>query len=519
MKKVWKGFAAAVSAAAIAATGFIGATSASAVITDNGEVNFTNWQNGNVVTPYLILNIESEDTTDGSTNYVYSVNAANKAAVIAGMNAIKAEGAADIASDVADADLIKAVLAGLNSTNVEAFATAFMAASPTAGNAITTAAADIQQGYYLFDLTTVGGSGSTAGSDQYTKSRYMVNTVGSTGATVTIKNGSVTLVKKVQDNATDPETGSTNSDWNDSADYAIGDTVPFQLTGSLPVQYAEYEKYYYQFQDTMSKGLTFDEDTVAVASDKGADLTDCFEVNSTANAGGTDITITATDLKSCTAAAGLAENDKIIVTYNATLNEDAEIGTAGNPNTAKLVFSNDPKQQGEGDTATTPEDLVKVFTYDFDGTKEFKITPNDNDLPVFKLTNTSTGKVYDNLTVTKQEDGTYKFGVEGIDAGVYKLEETYTPAGFNKADDVIFTLKAVHDAESDNPQVTITVTPTVANAASGTASGAAATVINTGGNKLPETGGMGTTVLYVAGAAIVLIAGIGLAVALRRRQA
>lgn len=45
------------------------------------------------------------------------------------------------------------------------------------------------------------------------------------------------------------------------------------------------------------------------------------------------------------------------------------------------------------------------------------------------------------------------------------------------------------------------------------------TVINTPGSSLPETGGMGTTVLYVAGAAIVLIAGIGLAVALRRRQA
>ena len=97
MKKVWKGFAAAVSAAAIAATGFIGATSANAVVTETASVNFTNWQSGNVVTPYLILNIESENIEAGNTNYVYSVNAANKAAVIAGMNAIKAEGAADIA--------------------------------------------------------------------------------------------------------------------------------------------------------------------------------------------------------------------------------------------------------------------------------------------------------------------------------------------------------------------------------------------------------------------------------------
>ena len=518
MKKVWKGFAAAVSAAAIAATGFIGATSANAVVTETASVNFTNWQSGNVVTPYLILNIESENIEDGNTNYVYSVNAANKAAVIAGMNAIKAEGAADIAADVTDANLIKAVLDGLNSTNVEQFATAFMGASPTAGNTINKANADIQQGYYLFDLTTVGGSGTAAGSNQYTKSRYMVDTVGSAGASITIKNGSVTLVKKVKDNPTDPDTGSTNSGWNDSADYAIGDTVPFQLTGTLPEQYGEYDKYYYQFVDTMSAGLTYSgKDKVTIKSGS-TDLTNCFGIASEGT-GPTTLKFTAENLKTCVAAAGLKAGDSIVVEYEATLNDNAVIGTAGNPNTAKLVFSNDPKQQGEGDTAETPEDLVKVFTYDFQGTKEFKITPNDNDLPVFKLTNTSTNKVYDNLRVTKQADSTYKFDVKGIDAGVYKLEETYTPAGFNKAADVIFTLKAVHDAESTDPQVTITVTPTIENAASVTTTGAAATVVNTGGNKLPETGGMGTTVLYAAGAVIVLLAGIGLAVTLRRHQA
>ena len=518
MKKVWKGFAAAVSAAAIAATGFIGATSANAVVTDTASVNFTNWQNGNVVTPYLILNIESENIEDGNTNYVYSVNAANKAAVIAGMNAIKAEGAADIAADVTDANLIKAVLDGLNSTNVEKFATAFMGASPTAGDTINNASADIQQGYYLFDLTTVGGSGTAAGSNQYTKSRYMVDTVGSAGASITIKNGSVTLVKKVKDNLTDPETGSTNSGWNDSADYAIGDTVPFQLTGTLPEQYGEYDKYYYQFVDTMSVGLTYSDNDKVTIKSGSTDLTNCFDITSEGT-GPTTLKFTAENLKTCAAAAGLKAGDSIVVEYEATLNDGAVIGTAGNPNTAKLVFSNNPKQQGEGDTAETPEDLVKVFTYDFAGTKEFTITPNDNDLPIFKLTNTSTDKVYDNLQVTKQADGTYKFNVEGIDAGVYKLEETYTPAGFNKAEDVIFTLKAEHSAESDNPTVTITVTPTVADAASGTNSGAAATVVNTGGNQLPSTGGMGTTILYAAGAAIVLIAGIGLAVTLRRRQA
>lgn len=45
------------------------------------------------------------------------------------------------------------------------------------------------------------------------------------------------------------------------------------------------------------------------------------------------------------------------------------------------------------------------------------------------------------------------------------------------------------------------------------------TILNNAGSELPSTGGMGTVVLYTVGGLIVLIAGVGLAVALRRRQA
>ena len=519
MKKVWKAGIAGLAALSIGAAGFFGTSAAFAAVEDNATVTFSGFHAGDVVTPYKILNLESETTDEhGNTKYVYSVNAANKAAVIAGMNAIKAQGAADIASTVSDADLIKAVLAGLKSDNVEKFATAFKTAGPTASDTIDTASADIQQGYYLFDLSTVGQPNTTPGTAQYTKSRYMVDTVGSNGVTITIKNGSVTLTKKVQDNLGETEPGNVaaNGGWNDSADYALGDTVPFQLTGTLPKEYGEYEEYYYQFVDTMSAGLTYSGDKNVTIVSGTTNLKSCFEITSSGN-GPTTINFTASNLKTCKAAADLKAGDSIVVEYKATLNNQAVLGTAGNPNEAKLIFSNDPKQQGEGHTGVTPTDLVKVFTYDFQGTKTFSITPNDDDLPVFTLTNTTTNKSY-TLPVVKK-NGNYTFGVERIDAGVYKLEETYTPAGFNKAEIVEFTLTAVHDAVADNPTVTITVTPTVTGAASNTATGAQSTVVNTGGNKLPETGGMGTTVLYAAGAAIVLIAGIGLAVALRRRQA
>ena len=43
------------------------------------------------------------------------------------------------------------------------------------------------------------------------------------------------------------------------------------------------------------------------------------------------------------------------------------------------------------------------------------------------------------------------------------------------------------------------------------------TVVNKAGAELPSTGGMGTTVIYMAGAALVIVAGVTLVVRRRMR--
>lgn len=516
MKKVWKGAAAVVAALSLGVTGFVGASSAYATVTDNGTVTFNNFVEGDEVTAYRILNIESE----ANGQFVYSVNPDNKAALVAGLNAVKAEGADDFTTETDNSDLVKAATK-LTDDNIEDFAKAFKNAGPTAETTkATTNTLSVQQGYYLFDMTKIGQN------DKRTKSKYMVYTVGKDGASFNLKNGTVTLEKKVKDNAGDPgntkdEQGKDlNADWNDSADYAVGDTVPFKLTGTLPEQYDAYETYYYEFVDTLSTGLTFQNDIKVETN--GKDITSCFDTTKGLTS------IKAANLKACSVAdANLGAGSEIVVTYTAKVNDNAVIGTEGNSNTAKLVFSNNPYSQGDGDKGTTPDDTVKVFTYKFQGTKTFSITPNDNDLPKFTLTK-GTGTA-DNWTadstfaarelkVEKQADGSYTFNTERIDAGTYKVEETYVSAGFNKASDVVFTITAVHDVTSDNPNVTVTVTGAQPIATQNN-SGAALTINNNGGNKLPDTGGMGTVVLYTVGGLIVLIAGVGLAVALRRRQA
>lgn len=519
MKKVWKGAAAVVAALSLGVTGFVGASSAYATITTNGTATFSGVVKDDVIKAYRILNIEPE--ADGK--YVYSVNATNKTALISGLNAVKAEDAAELTTTTPDSDLIKAATA-LTADNVEAFAKAFKAAVPTAERSSLTvtdinkdnAQLSVQQGYYLFDLENVGDS------NHRTKSRYMVNTVGSNGAAVTLKNGTVTLEKKVKDNGdADAPTGHGANDWNDSADYAVGDTVPFKLTGTLPEQYDAYETYYYEFVDTLSTGLTF-QNNIKVETN-GKDITSCFDTTKGLTS------IKAANLKACSVAdANLGAGSEIVVTYTAEVNDDAVIGTEGNPNTAKLVFSNNPYSQGEGDKGTTPNDTVKVFTYDFQGTKTFSITPNDKDLPKFTLTKQDDATFSREMPVIKQEDGSYKFSTERIDAGTYILTETYTPAGFNTAAPITFTISAEHTVTGPTQTVTIAVTSNdkvtdkdgqEQDAAIATATGAASTINNNGGDTLPSTGGMGTVVLYTVGGLIVLIAGVGLAVALRRRQA
>ena len=95
--------------------------------------------------------------------------------------------------------------------------------------------------------------------------------------------------------------------------------------------------------------------------------------------------------------------------------------------------------------------------------------------------------------------------------------ETHTPAGFNTAADTTFEITAEHEAKSDNPRLTeLKINSTEVVAAAGTV---VADVVNQKGSNLPSTGGMGTTVLYAAGAAIVLVAAFGIAFAVRRRNA
>lgn len=123
------------------------------------------------------------------------------------------------------------------------------------------------------------------------------------------------------------------------------------------------------------------------------------------------------------------------------------------------------------------------------------------------------------------EDTSFTFS--GLDDGDYVLTETTTPAGYNTIKPITFTVTADHQVEWTTGERTDVLTELNGKAASGeitftadkTAGSLTTNVVNVKGSNLPSTGGMGTTILYAAGAAIVLVAAFGIAFAVRRRNA
>lgn len=499
MNKVLKGLVAVVSTAAMAIAGFAGAASATAAGT-NYDITVPSTDTHT----YSVYQVFTGDLSNGTLSNIKAGQNFNK-------NNTAGKSAADAAAEIAQGTYA-------NNTEKLAAITPYVDLTGTAfGEVSANTALSAPAGYYLLK-----DKDAVTGNDAATLFIVQVNGP----VTVNRKADKPTFEKKVKD--VNDSTGD-KSDWQDSADYDVNDEVPFQLTATLPTSdtdFAAYKTYKLVFHDQQSAGLTFNKDSVVVKYGDQTLGTDSYTLETPATDNDTfDITIT--DAKTVKDADGsaitVAAGGKFTVEYTSTLNENAVIGAAGNPNEASLEFSNNPNVGGEGNTGKTPTDKVIVFTYQLDINKTFNGgTPDDNDLPEFTLykfdsaTNdytTNVGKV----DITKTADGKYTASFKRVDDGKYKLVETKTPAGFNTAADTLFEITAEHDAESDNPQLTVLkINTTAGNTTTGTVT---ADVVNQKGSNLPSTGGMGTVLLYVAGIAVFVLAGATLVMALRRRNA
>ena len=351
-------------------------------------------------------------------------------------------------------------------------------------------------GYYLVK----DKDGSVTGEgDAYTE--YIIKVVGN--VTTEPKSDVPQVEKKVKD--INDSTDDAMTGWQDSADYDIDDSVPFQLKATLANNVSSYTTYKVVFHDTLSKGLNYSNDAKVYID---GEETDGFTVTATVNADGTTtLTVSCDDVK----ALGAGNSSVITVEYTATLNENAVLGSAGNLNKVYLEYSNNPNksESGNNETGNTPEDVVIVFTYK---TIINKVDDENKPLTGAEFTlekyNKETDK-WEAITVVKSEDGT-TFTFSGLDDGKYRLTETKTPAGYNTIEPIEFTITAEHDVLSDNPALTSlsgnATTGEITFTSSTTEGSLSADVVNKAGSTLPETGGMGTTIFYILGGLLVLFA-------------
>ena len=379
-----------------------------------------------------------------------------------------------------------------------------IAADHVTGTAMATGTGSVtlpSAGYYLIVDTTDVANKHDA------KNLSLLQVSGATTVTPQVKTDIPTLEKKVKDIN---DSVGVKSDWQDSADYDIGDTIPYKLTATLG-KLDNYDKYYVKFVDTMEH-LTYVANSASVKIDT-TELTPT-QYKLTWDETSKTLEIEITDVK----ALGAGNGSVITVKYNATLDDTAVIGSTGNPNEAHLVFSNNPNGEGYG---KTPKDKNIVFTYKVDANK---VNPEGATLPgaafeLFKHVKDSSG----NLTwvskgvmnATQNPDGTYtihdatnvtKFEWNGIDDGDYKLVEVVTPAGYNTMAELHFTVTATHSETADNP-ILITLS---GDAFTGDISTGILTsqIINNQGTTLPGTGGIGTTIFYVVGGGLMVAAAI-----------
>lgn len=394
------------------------------------------------------------------------------------------------------------------------------------------AAAGQAAGWYLVVNTAV-----PAGNETY--SDYIVQVVDNVA--IAPKSDKPSSEKHVND--INDSTGAAST-LKDSADHEIGDLITYTLTATLPSDYAKYDKYYIQFQDDMSKGLTYKAGSAEIKYGN-ADAVALADPTAAAGSSYTDgqlWTWTIADLK--TTAPSLGAGDVITITYEAYLNENAVVGEAGNPNKYRIEFSNNQNNTGEGAPhGTTPWDVNIVFTYktvfnkvdssnkpltgaDF---KLEKFIKSENGTETYKnvkgtwvdVTTLGTekhpSKTVENLTNDNGTAENAKFTFSGIDDGYYRLTETETPAGYNTIDPVEFEITATHDLVSDDPKLTALAGTGGAEFTMSLTDGSLTSdVINNKGAELPETGGIGTIIFYVLGS--LLVVGCGIVLISKRRM-
>ena len=379
--------------------------------------------------------------------------------------------------------------------------------------------------------TTKNGNGGSLVFDGLDYGYYYISTTNGTAVTIDSALKDVTVIDKNQGSTLDKqeqiatqgyyidENGHKTEDPIPTAN--VGDTINYKVVGKFTQYQGEKKVVAFKWVDTMSAGLTAKKDVVIKIKSTGDSnfrtLTKDTDYTVTYSADTACVTTINIPTVNATSGAFLFGSvTEYEITYSATLNETA-ITTDIENNTVDFDYTEDNTKWTDVDTDETKvKDYKITLTKEDASTKEkladahfelYDALTGGNKIPLVLVPNTAAGATYGtkDSTVnnvyrhaktgeTSVEMVVGKTGIieiEGLANGNYYFEETAAPNGYNRL-------------TARTPVTTIT------NA------NATITVDNSTGSELPSTGGIGTTIFYIAGLVIVLGAA---AVIIARRKA
>ena len=490
---------------------------------ETGSLTIINAVPGQAYSVYRIFDLESYNSDAGA--YVYTVNekwekfidqkgsvasdASKGVANISGLDgyvAVDDNGHVtwakkDGSNNTGMAEFAKLALAWAKTNNVSAVSTQTATGS---GTEVSLVFNDLELGYYLVD-SNVGTLCSLDTTDP--------------NVSVTDKNDQPTVDKKVQED--------NDNSWGESNGAQIGDTVNFKV---IITAQAGAQKYI--LHEKMNDGLTFDSSSIQVTKNQetnpltsGTDYTVVTEGNNLTH-----------DEKNCTfhvmftdsLCNSLQPGDTLTVTYSAVLNKNADV-QQGEDNEVYLSYgenSNIETLPAETTTKTYQFQIIK--TNDTETNGKYELLEGAR----FSLFTQKTGG--DSIQFVDEGSGVYRVAtqeeikdtsvvkVTEIPAGIpilkgldsnkeYWLEETKAPDGYNPIDGrtkIILT---------DNNVAGNGVIDTTDNTFDSSITGGVQ-VQNSKGNKLPNTGGMGTSIFYTVGSLLIIFAAIVLIMVLRHQK-
>lgn len=422
--------------------------------TTDGSITINNAIEGQTYTIYKILDLESYD----GNNYSYKAESGWDAFITgAGKSYLKTNENGYVEFVGTDADMPAFAKSALQFAKDNGLK---KVASKTADATNTVTFGTLSLGYYLIDSST----GALCSLDTTHPT-----------ATVHEKNSVPTVDKTILD--------SNNTTKKNSAN--IGDTVHFKTTIDVKKGAENYV-----LHDKMDAGLTFNSN-ISVSANQPSPVygTDC--ILQTKNLGDDctfHLVFTQEYLNK------LTDSHEIDVVYIATVNENANINQA-NTNQTWLTY---------GDNKISNVDETKTFSFGIPVFKYTGLTRTGLADAQFKLYNDKACK--DEVKLTKADNHTYrvdpkgnatmespidgKFNVNGLKAGTYYLKEMAAPKGYNKlAKPITVTIDNEGNITADDKTTT------------------EVGVENKSGTLLPSTGGMGTTLIYLAGIVLVVLSG------------